>query len=305
MFERFEDYEYPLALCQLVLFMTGMGATLRLADFTRIAREPRSLLTALAYQYVAVPALAVALNHLLRLPSGVAIGLVLIAALPGGAMAKFFTYLGRGNLALSVTLTATSTLSALVTVPLLLRLLATEYIPDNLPMPYLRIVGEVALFMLAPLALGMLLGWRWPAHRQQISRWCIRLGLVFVVAMVVGSTGAGRITGWEYSWQGPLAIVLFCLLNQQLSLLPFRVLRWPTQDCLAVGIEVTMRNVNLGLLLKASLFPATDHAIRPIADGVLFVLLYYAVVAMCAGAPLALRYRLMYHRKVAQPVVEH
>ena len=67
-----------------------------------------------------------------------------------------------------------------------------------------------------------------------------------------------------------------------------------------MGIEVTMRNVNLGLLLKASLFPATDYAIREISDGVLFVLLYYAVVGMCAGAPLSLRYRFLKHRKVAQ-----
>ena len=53
---------------------------------------------------------------------------------------------------------------------------------------------------------------------------------------LVGSLGAGRITGWEYGWRGPLALVLFCLLAQQLSLLPFRLMRWPSQDCLAVGV---------------------------------------------------------------------
>ena len=305
MFDRFEDYEFLVASSQLVLFMTGMGATLRLADFARLVREPRSLLTAVACQYVLAPLLAVGLNHLFGLPPGVAIGLVLIAALPGGAMAKFFTYLGRGNLALSVTLTAGSTLAALVTVPLLLRLLTVDYIPENLALPVGQIIIAVALFMLAPLALGMLVGGRWPGYRQGISRWCFRFGLLLVIVMIVGSTGAGRINGWEYGWQGPLAIVLFCLLNQQLSLLPFRVMRWPSQDGLAVGIEVTMRNVNLGLLLKASLFPATDHTIRAISDGVLFVLLYYAVVGMCAGAPLALRYRFQKHWKVAQPATEH
>src|SRR5262245_34967798 len=120
-------------MSQLILFMTGMGATLRPADFTRIVREPRSLLAALACQYGLVPLLAVGLNHLLvpRDQPGFAIGLILIAAMPGGAMSKFFTYLGRGNLALSATLTAGTTLASLVTVPLLLRLLAVGYIPED------------------------------------------------------------------------------------------------------------------------------------------------------------------------------
>jgi BASS family bile acid:Na+ symporter len=309
MFSRFEEYEFLLAQCQLILFMTGMGATLRPADFARIVREPRSLLAALACQYVLVPLLAVAVNHLLVQPAGLsagfAIGLVVIAAMPGGVMSKFFTFLGRGNLALSVTLTAGTTLASLVTVPLLLRLLAVEYIPENMEMPVGLIVLVVAVFMLAPLGLGMFLGWLWPNHRMVLSRWCVRLGLVFVVAMIVGSTGSGRISGFEFGWQGPAAIILFCLLAQQLSLLPFRLMRWPSPDCLAVGIEVTMRNVNLGLLLNVLLFPPTDEALLPINKGVLFVLLYYAMVGMAAGAPLALRYRFTHHRKTPQLVAEH
>src|SRR5204862_5213112 len=115
----------------------------------------------------------------------------------------------------------------------------------------------------------------------------IRAGFVVVVVMVTGSLGSGRIRPGEYGWSVPLAIIFFCLGSQQLSLLPFRLLGWPRADCLSVGMEATMRNLNLAFLIKALLFPpavvASDEALRRIADGVLFVILFYAATAMGCG----------------------
>ena len=92
----------------------------------------------------------------------------------------------------------------------------------------------------------------------------------------------------------PLTIILFCVLAQQLSMLPFRILDWPRPDCLAVGIEVTMRNINLALLLIPTLVSRQlqDEQLKRLADGVLFVVLFYAAAAMGAGLPLAVRHRL-------------
>ena len=92
----------------------------------------------------------------------------------------------------------------------------------------------------------------------------------------------------EYGIGLPLAIILFCLLGQQLNMLPFRIFGWPIPDRLAVGIEVTMRNMNLALLINAKLFPAETS---DLGKGVLFVVLFYAAAAMGAGLPLALNHR--------------
>src|SRR5204862_6253385 len=105
--------------------------------------------------------------------------------------------------------------------------------------------------------------------------------------MVACSIGSGRIQPAAYGWKVPLAIIVFCVAAMQLSMLPFRVLGWSKPDAVAVGIEVTMRNMNLALLLKALLFPAADA----VGNGVLFVVLYYGGTAMIAGVPLAFRYR--------------
>jgi BASS family bile acid:Na+ symporter len=111
--------------------------------------------------------------------------------------------------------------------------------------------------------------------------------------MVAGALGSGRIRPGEYGWGVPLLIVLFCLLALHLSTLPFFVARWPRPDGLAVGMEVTMRNINLALLLKALLFPAATGRSDPVGDGVLFAILFYAGTALVVGPLLALNFRRM------------
>ena len=115
----------------------------------------------------------------------------------------------------------------------------------------------------------------------------MRVGLVFVAGMIVGSLGSGRIRPDSLGWAVPAAIILFCVASQQLSMVPFYVCGWPRADRMAVGIEATMRNMNLALLLKARLFPEPDA----LGNGVLFVALFYAATAMVAGVPLVLNHR--------------
>src|SRR5262249_7067654 len=123
MFTHYDDFEYTLACIQLVLFMLGMGATLSPRDFMAVALRPRSLVVGAVGMLVVAPLFAIVINRAMDLPPGIAVGLILVAAMPGGQMSKLFTYLARGNVALSITLTAAGTLASLVTVPLLLELL--------------------------------------------------------------------------------------------------------------------------------------------------------------------------------------
>jgi hypothetical protein len=149
---------------------------------------------------------------------------------------------------------------------------------------------------------------RWlPRQRLAVSRWSIRLGFVVVAALVAGSLGTGQIDVTEYDWRGPLAIILFCLLSQQTAMLPFRLRRWPRADTLSAGMEATMRNLNLAILLAAMLFPPPEKGQPedPIRKGVIFVILYFAGVAIVCGTPLALRFRRMARREAAQLAAEN
>jgi BASS family bile acid:Na+ symporter len=286
MFHHYADWEYTCAALQLIAFMLAMGAKLAPAQFLQVLRRPRSFCVALAGHLLVIPLVAVAINHVAGLDAGLAVGLILVAAMPGGTLAKIFTYLGHGNVPLSITLSGVSTLLTLITIPLMLRLL-TRGIAEEVELPIPKIITEVAVFLLAPLALSMVVCGRYPALKKPVAAWGVRVGLAVVVFMIVGSLGSGRIDPGSYGWRAPLAIIAFCVLGQQINQLPFYLFRWPRPDRMAAGMEVTMRNMNLALLLYASLF--ADNQV--IGKEVLFVLLFYAATAMIVGLPLALRHR--------------
>lgn len=307
MFDFYPHYESTFAQVQLVLFALGMGLTLSPRDFVVIFREPRSLLVGLFFQIFVMPPLAVGFNHLFGLEGGIALGMILLAAMPGGTLAKAFTYLGRGNVPLAISLSIVSTLLSLVTVPVTLAIFAGEYIPSGFQMPVGAIIFDVAAFLLTPLAVGMMLGHIWPDQRRLASKIAIRTGFAVIVAVVILSLGSGRIRPGQHGWRAPMAIILFCVAGMQLTMLPFRLLGWPRADTVTVGIEVTMRNMNLALLLKTVLFPEDGTAERlELAAQVLFVILFYAATAMIEGLPLALNFAYKARReRAAAPEPEH
>lgn len=297
MFDFYPLYEEHFAQVQLCLFMMGMGATLTVGDFAKVLRRPRALGVVLAYQILVSPFIALAVIQLFGFTGGIAVGLILTAAMPGGATAKAFVVLGRGSAPLAISLTVVSTLAAIVTVPITLQLLARDYIPASFEMPTARIVRDVACFVLAPLAVGMALGSRVPLRRLVLSRWLIRVGFLVVFVMIVCALGSQRIKPGDRGMIVPIAIVVFAVLCQQIVMLPFRILGWPRAETVTAGMEITMRNMNLALLLKASLFPDRGpDELAVIGTEVMFVVLFYAGAAFFIGLPLALNFLRMARR---------
>ena len=98
----YADFEFFLSAALLVSAMFGMGTTLTIRDFLDVARSPQGVLLVLAMQVLITPLLAIALAKIFMLPDGIAIGLLLVAAMPGGLFSNILTFLGRGNVALSV-----------------------------------------------------------------------------------------------------------------------------------------------------------------------------------------------------------
>lgn len=283
LFDAYVRHEYAFAATQLILAMLGMGATLTLSDFRDVARTPRSVSIGLVLQLIGVPLIAAAFIAWGSLGVGVAIGLALCAAIPGGTVSNIFTYFARGHIALSISLTAVATLACLVTTPIVLGLLIAHHMPADFRMPAGRIATEIGLCLLLPLALGMLILRVFPEQAARFSKLCIRGSLLTIVLIVIGAAGAGRLDMDAFGLANLGIVAGFITVITLLGWLTPRLLAVPTADRAAIAIELSVRNTNLGLLIKASLFPAVVGVNDPVGDQVLFTVLLYGALMLLIG----------------------
>jgi bile acid:Na+ symporter, BASS family len=275
MFESYPEYEYLLASSQLAFAMLGMGALLSPADFVREIHHPRPLLLGLSIQMLLVPLLALGFVSVVPLPAGLAAGILLVAIVPGGTLSNIYTYVGRGNIALSISLTSITTVATLLTAPLLITLLLASYSPDNAQMPVAKVSKDIFLALLLPLCTGMLIRALYFNVSQTLSKWSIRISLTLVLCIVIGALGSGRLNLIQYGFFGFFSVILFTLLLLGVSTLLTTLTALKVPDRAAISIEATLRNANLAVAIKATLFPATVGQLDPIGDAVLFCVLLY------------------------------
>lgn len=290
-------YEYWIAAAQLILAMLGMGATLTTRDFVAELGRPRSVIIGLVIQLILVPALAYLFIQVFGLAGGVAVGIALIAAIPGGTTSNIFTYFAHGNITLSICITAITTLACVITTPLILSFLITDYMPADFTMPTVRIIKEIALTLLLPLALGMVYRHWLPNSATRVVTWCIRGSLFGVLLIVLGSIIAGRLDVDAFGLDNVLVIGLFTLAAILTGWLVPYCLRASRKDATAITIEVVVRNTNLGVMIKASMFPATAAASAQIGDTVLFAILLYGGLQMLFGAAIIGRQRYVFKQQ--------
>lgn len=278
-----EAYVIP---SQLVLAMVGMGATLTVQNFVDVIKDKKGLLIGLGLQLVFVPALTLAFIEAFDLSKGWAVGLILVAVVPGGAFSNLLTYLGKGNAALSVSITTISTAGCLLTIPILLSLFVGQYMPPDFRVPTARIVRDILAFLLLPLSAGMVLLRASQRAAFHTARWGIRGSVFLLICIVVSSLGTGRIKLEEFGWGPPLSIILFGNVLWIAAAQLCRLLRRYDDDTVALTIEVSVRNMAVALLLVHFFFegePAQRH--------VLYTCLFYAGMSFFIGIPIVLRHR--------------
>lgn len=276
----------------MFVLMLGMGLALTRSDFARIWLYPRAALLGSGLQLVAMPLMGVGLALAFGLPGLFAAGLVIVAACPGGTFSNMVVHVGRADTALSVTLTATATFVALLTLPVWVNwtLGLVGGAGTDVEVPVVETALELATFTLLPLVLGMV----WRARIEDALRWerfLTRLGVATVcVALTAQALAEDSGTFAGASQALPPVLVLLgaaALLGCGLPLL-FRV---PPAQSVTIAVEVCLKNTVLGIAL-AELALGLEAAV-PIALYTIFhtpvsilILVGYRLWARWSGAPL-------------------
>jgi bile acid:Na+ symporter, BASS family len=304
MFSLYPQFEYSLAAIQLILSMIGMGATLTRTEFRAILRRPQTIAGVMVVQYIVLPALATGVAHLMGVSPGIALGMVLINSVPSGSFTNVFTYLGHGNVTLSIVMTCASTAICFVATPLAIDLFSAAELPDDFHIPFSKTVFPVVAFLLVPMIVGMWIARYFPRGKHQFAKWAVRASLVPLALLIVGSLGSGRIDVTEYGWGVPIVVGAFVYATLVLTRLIAKLIGYNRSDAFTIGIEVCVRNGNLAIALVASLFPATSHN-DAIGRGVFFVTLFSAGAMIVLGLLSAVLRRIFLayeQRRTATPI---
>ena len=243
----------------LGLIMFGMGLTLSAKDFQVVFSRPKDVMMGCLAQFTVMPLMAWLLSMVFGLPDELAIGVILVGCCPGGTASNVITYLARGDLALSVGMTATSTLLAPLLTPLLVWLLAGTMVDVNAVGMFLSIVYVV----IAPIVAGLLCQRFLPKLTRSVVPYLPAFStlMITLVVGIVVSHNAGQLL------EGGLLVVLVVVLHN-LSGLAIgygigRVLHLKREKCVAVSIEVGMQNSGLACNLAIEHFKALQLASTP------------------------------------------
>lgn len=234
----------------LGIVMLGLGLSLTAADFARVVRYPKAVLVGLFAQTVVLVAGAYVTARLFALSPELAVGLMLLAASPGGATANIYSHLAHGDVALNITLTAINSLLALVTLPLIVDAALVHFLgQDQYVPPPTRKVIEVAAIIVLPVLIGMALRAGLPKVAAALEK-PIRL---FAVLVLVAVIGAAIFAEWERLPGFIAAVGAACLAFNLLSMavgygLP-RLLDLPRSQAIAISMEIGIHNGTLAIFI--------------------------------------------------------
>ena len=239
--------------------MFGVALDIRGEDFRRVLRSPKGPLIGLTAQFLLLPAFTFLLTRVISPRPSVALGMILVAACPGGNMSNFFTHHAKGNAALSVSMTAVSTVLAIVMTPLNLSFWgalhpSTRAVLEEVHLDPISLLLTVFMILGIPLLLGMAVASRRPRWAERLRRPMKIFSLVAFSVFIVGALAANWTYFLHYVGYVALAVAAHNALGLSLGYGSARLLRASRYDARAISIEVGIQNSALGLVLIFSYF---------------------------------------------------
>jgi BASS family bile acid:Na+ symporter len=246
----------------LGIVMLGLGLGLDVADFKRVVQFPKAVLIALTCQVLLLPAACFGLVLALDLPPALAVGMMLLAASPGGTMANLYSHLFGGNVALNVTLTAVNSVLAVFTLPIVVNLSLDHFMSgtDQIGLQFDKVL-QVFAIVLVPVALGMLVRSSRRDFAERMHRPVRIMSLVVLVLVVAGAIVNERENIGEYFKVAGAAVLIFNLISLAVGYLAPRLAGVGRAESVAAGMEVGIHNGALAIVIATTLLDSTEIAV--------------------------------------------
>ena len=269
-------------LLGIILF--GMGTTLQLTHFINVFKKPKEVALGISTQYIIMPLLALCLARIFSLNEALTVGLILVGTVPGGTASDVITFLAKGDLALSVSLTAVSTIISPILTPLITLILIGNRIAFN-PMDMFISIVQIVII---PIALGLLVNYKFPDFSEKLKEYLPAVSSIARCLIIGGVLGANKTAIMTTSWTIMLVIILQYVLAICIGLLVSYMAGLKFKQAITIAIELAFQNSGLSTSLAKTHFPNLALATVPGA--------LYSVWQNFAGALLAFIFTKYYEK---------
>jgi bile acid:Na+ symporter, BASS family len=268
----------------LAIIMFGLGLSLAVDDFRRIGRQPKAVLIALGAQVLLLPALCFALVKLFDLDPVLAVGMMLLAASPGGTTANLFSHLFRGDVALNISLTAVNSVLAVVTLPLVVNAALGHFEPGGYDDVGLQLGKTLQVFavVLVPVVIGMLVHRSSPEFAARADKPVRVASAILLVLVIAGALLAEKENLGEYIGDVGLITVLFCACSLTIGYLAPRLAAINERQSVATAFEVGIHNSTLAIAVAVNVLDDDAFAVPAAVYGI-------AMFPLAAAAGLVFR----------------
>jgi BASS family bile acid:Na+ symporter len=266
----------------LALIMFGMGLSLTKQDFLELGKEPKPVIVGLLGQLLLLPILAYAVAILFGLSQHLAIGIMILAACPGGTSSNIISHLARANLALSVSLTAVTTIVCVFTTPLIIQFAINQF-DNNSGESFSLLSTTLGLIFitLLPVLLGIFLRHKYPTQAIRSEPFFRQLATSFLIFMIIAITYQERANMLESLSHVLLPSITLNLVAIATGLILGIAFKLVKRDCVTLGIEVGVQNSGMAILIAVSFLDRPDYAI---AAGVYGLAMYLGAGLLIFGA---------------------
>lgn len=266
----------PIALG---IIMLGLGLSLTLADFARVVKFPKPVLIGLACQLLLLPLVCFFLAKAFGLAPALAVGLMLLAASPGGTTANLYSHLAHGDVALNITLTAVNSVIAVLTMPLIVNLSLAYFMDGDqaLPLQFTKVV-QVFVIVLGPVTIGIWLRSRFPGFAARMEKPVKIISALFLLIIILLAVVKDWQTFVDYAPLVGGAALAFNLISLAVGYWVPRLCKLSLRQSIAIGMEIGIHNGTLAIALALSPM-LLNNATMSIPAAIYSIIMFFTAAA--------------------------
>lgn len=251
----------PLAIA---IIMMGLGLSLTIDDFKRIVVYPKAVLVGLFCQMIILPIICFFIAKSFGLPPELAVGLMLLAAAPGGATANLYSHLAKGDVALNVSLTAVNSVLALFTLPFIVNFAIAYFMQTDqvVPMQFKKVI-EVCSIVLLPVSIGMLMRSKATAFALKLEKPVKIVSALFLTLIIILAVLKEKDHMSQYFQEVGTAALVFNVLSMGIGYFIPRLFKLGEKQAIAIGMEIGIHNGTLAIYIALSVIGNSAMSIPP------------------------------------------